>query len=254
MAKGVLLARSTCNDGAREDEFNSWYTHTHVPDVLEGRGFTGARRYVDPYGGTPRYLTIYEAEEDNLMESAGELRRISKASWAAGRHIECVDPGSLGVYRYIDPSGYEPIGEVGNGPYENAKAVDRDRPSLPTVAKTLEKGVFLVATNCTNPAREEEFNRWYSHMHIPDLSAAQGFIRADRYRCESPDAAPAAYLTIYEYEGDIFAALNDMLRIARSIFASRHIDCIEGAPGGGLYQQIDTAAYPRLPKLDYPKR
>ena len=254
MATGVLLAKSTCTDPAREDEFNRWYTHTHVPDVLGAPGFTVARRYVDPYGGTPRYLTVYEAEGDDLMEAADELRRVSKASWAAGRHIECVEPGSLGVYRCIDPSTLEPLDKVSNGPYTNPRAVDRDPPASPPVARTLPRAVFLVTTNCSDPARDEEYNRWYSHMHIPDLSAGKGFVRADRYRREAPDAAHSSYVTIYEYEGDVFAALNDMLRIARSIFATRHVDCIEGAPGGGLYQQIDVAAYPPLEKLSYPKR
>ena len=30
---------------------------------------------------------------------------------------------------------------------------------------------YLVFTNCTDPARDEEFNRWYTHTHVPDLSA-----------------------------------------------------------------------------------
>ena len=254
MDKGIFLAYTTCTDDSRQDEFNRWYFQSRVADVVGAEGFTGARRFVNPYPGTPQYMTIYFAEGDDMSLPEAGLRETSRASWAEGRHIECVQSGGLGVYRFIDPAALEPIDRVSNGPYTNTRAVDRDPPDAPPVAKALPRAVFLVATDCSDPSRDDEFNRWYSHMHIPDLSAAKGFVRADRYRRDHAGSAPSDYLTVYEFEGDVFAALNDMLRIARSVFATRHIDCIEGAPEGGLWLEINASAYPPLEKLDYPRR
>ena len=31
------------------------------------------------------------------------------------------------------------------------------------------RGALLVATNCSEPAREEEYRRWYLGTHIPDV-------------------------------------------------------------------------------------
>ena len=58
---------------------------------------------------------------------------------------------------------------------------------------------FLVFSNCTDPAREEEFNRWYTHIHVPDLSSAKGLVSARRYVNLEPDAK-AKYLAVYEFE------------------------------------------------------
>jgi hypothetical protein len=33
------------------------------------------------------------------------------------------------------------------------------------------QGLLLALTNCTDPSKEEEFNAWYNHMHIPDVTA-----------------------------------------------------------------------------------
>ena len=30
-------------------------------------------------------------------------------------------------------------------------------------------GLLLAITNCTDPSKSDEFNRWYNHMHIPML-------------------------------------------------------------------------------------
>ena len=57
----------------REDEFNDWYTNTHLHEVLSVHGYVAARRFrisdpqvapnADP---SHRYLTIYEVETEDL--------------------------------------------------------------------------------------------------------------------------------------------------------------------------------------------
>ncbi len=58
---------------------------------------------------------------------------------------------------------------------------------------------FFVFSNCTDPSREEEFNRWYTHIHLPDLSHAKGLVSTKRYVDPEPNSK-AKYLAVYEFE------------------------------------------------------
>lgn len=52
----------------REEEFNHWYTNTHIPDVLRVPGIQSARRYrrtAEQRGAGPHpweYMAIYECD------------------------------------------------------------------------------------------------------------------------------------------------------------------------------------------------
>lgn len=72
MAKHSILVLSNPVEG-REEEFNRWYTDTHLPEVLAEPEFVAAQRFriadVQVGGGpTPphRYLAVYEVETDDL--------------------------------------------------------------------------------------------------------------------------------------------------------------------------------------------
>ncbi len=114
-------------------------------------------------------------------------------------------------------------------------------------------------TRCTDPAREDEFNRWYTHVHLPDLSRAPGFVGARRWM--DPDAAPGAarYMTVYEFDGMERAdVLRETTRLALEAFErGRHIDCIDmAAPGptamGYQWVEIEPASVPQPDAVDYP--
>lgn len=79
MAKHVLVVMSNAIDG-QDDEFNDWYTNTHLADIIALDGFTAARRYrlserqIGEEGGEPyRYLAIYEVDGDDLERAADSL-------------------------------------------------------------------------------------------------------------------------------------------------------------------------------------
>ena len=69
--KHMLLVLSNAVEG-KDDAFNTWYTGTHLPDVLKVHGFSAAQRFrlsdtqmneaAPPY----KYLAIYEVDEANL--------------------------------------------------------------------------------------------------------------------------------------------------------------------------------------------
>jgi|KBSSwiStaDraftv2_1062776.scaffolds.fasta_scaffold754401_2 hypothetical protein len=78
MEKHVLVVLSNSVEGA-DDQFNNWYTNTHLGDVLNVPGFVAAQRYklsgtqlgdgATPYG----YLALYEVETDDLAATGAGL-------------------------------------------------------------------------------------------------------------------------------------------------------------------------------------
>jgi hypothetical protein len=64
------------------------------------------------------------------------------------------------------------------------------------------KGLLLVMMDI-NPAREDEFNRWYEEEHVPERLSIPGFHRARRYRVVH--GAPK-YLALYDVaDTDVFS-------------------------------------------------
>ena len=82
MAKLWLVVLTNPVEG-REDEYNDWYTNTHLADVLAVEGFEAAQRFEFVPSGLSedapyRYLAIYEVDENSkeaaekaLLETAG---------------------------------------------------------------------------------------------------------------------------------------------------------------------------------------
>lgn len=70
----------------------------------------------------------------------------------------------------------------------------------------------LVAMNGPTPdGNEEELERWYREVHMPDLKSVKGIKSARRYktfRGKIPGADLLPYLAIYEIETDDLAAVS----------------------------------------------
>ena len=76
MPKGVMVVQTTPADG-REDEYNDWYTNTHVPELMETPGFVRARRFRAVDGD--HYLAIYEIDADEITAPIDAWRARSAA-------------------------------------------------------------------------------------------------------------------------------------------------------------------------------
>ena len=60
------------------------------------------------------------------------------------------------------------------------------------------QGLPLALTNCTDPSKEEEFNAWYNHMHVPDVTAPGIFHHALRFVTTDPSAPAGKYVATSE--------------------------------------------------------
>jgi hypothetical protein len=63
------------------------------------------------------------------------------------------------------------------------------------------KGVVVVQT-CPVEGREDEFNDWYSNVHVPELLEIDGFVDARRFRAVDG----SHYVAVYEIEADDLGA------------------------------------------------
>jgi hypothetical protein len=89
--KHILLVLSNAVEG-RDEAFNSWYTGTHLPDVLKVHGFSAAQRFrlsdtqMSDSAAPYKYLAIYEVDEEKLPAVREALAA------AAGTDAMSIDP------------------------------------------------------------------------------------------------------------------------------------------------------------------
>jgi hypothetical protein len=86
----------------------------------------------------------------------------------------------------------------------------------------MPKGIMVVQSRPSDPAREDEFNKWYSQTHLPELLSVPGFAAARRYKMQGADPSARPYLAIYELEADDLTAPVDEWR-ARSASGQVHM-------------------------------
>jgi len=53
----------------KEQEFNEWYNHVHVPEILACPGFLSGRRFRRVSGDEIRYMALYELESLDALKS-----------------------------------------------------------------------------------------------------------------------------------------------------------------------------------------
>jgi hypothetical protein len=81
--------------------------------------------------------------------------------------------------------------------------------------QSVAKGIMVVESEPVDPDAEEEYDRWYREVHIPELLAVPGFTGARRYRIRKDlgpgESSKPRYLTVYDLEArDIAEPLTAM--------------------------------------------
>jgi hypothetical protein len=110
MGRYLLCVFSDCKDTAREEEFNDWYSNTHVPDMLEVPGMIRATRWMSaaPKEGQRRkYLALYEMETDDLKKFDSSVRERGMRTMKEGRFsdLPIFDPPEIPrIYKQIMPA------------------------------------------------------------------------------------------------------------------------------------------------------
>ena len=94
---------------------------------------------------------------------------------------------------------------------------------------TTPRGVFVTYNQPLTPADADEYHRWYSQQHLPDVLACPGFIRAQRFRITNVSLSTTPWTTslecmnIYEHSCETVEEYNDAFAHVRTGIASGEI-------------------------------
>ncbi|MBN2238638.1 MAG: hypothetical protein JW712_02600 [Dehalococcoidales bacterium] len=117
MAKYFYFAFSDCKDPEREDEYNDWYSNTHIPDMIQVPGMIRATRWESadsPDKTVRKYLALYEIETDDLDEFNRQVAIYGKRTMEEGRFsdLPIFDADNVPrVYKQIMEPKYPKRGE-----------------------------------------------------------------------------------------------------------------------------------------------
>ena len=188
-----------------ENDFNDWYTTTHMGDLVQLEGWTGAQRFRVVSAVNPRptkegyrhgYVIIWDQEEtDAAIASKRMTDAIAGGKSRRGAGFDYIGGmGAGGTYQVMGP---------------RIKRSDGKGPFLPDASdnKTPRPNRYVVM-DFANPApgKDAEFET-ATNQRIKDVLALPGWMAAQRFRLPPAPAGRGgrptkpAYLTIWELEG-----------------------------------------------------
>ena len=169
----------------REDEFNRWYNEEHLPELLAVPGVLSAARYEAVSSG-PKHLACYELESSAVVDSDAFKDRPA-TEWA-----QRVGPRAIAttlinnVYEMVYPASLTPdIAQSG-------------------MAEALQIGRMGISAE-----NEEEWNRWYSGVYVPNYEKVPGCIRGRRWRATRGEPQ---YGVVYEFEHEGVSGTDEWLK------------------------------------------
>ena len=147
-----------------DQEFNTWYTTEHLPELLAVPGILAAARYEAVQGG-PKYLAFYQLEDIDVLHTPAFTNR-PRTPWGAR-----VAPSVIGtnLTRIV---GEQIPGQNRDGGAGMAPVVQIGRMSVP-------------------PAVGAEWNAWYSNAYIPGYRKVPGVMYAP------PLSGPRGHQRVY---------------------------------------------------------
>ena len=157
----------------KEADFNNWYNEEHIAEVLSVPGVLNAARYEAIRSG-PKHLACYELESPAVIQTDAFKNR-PRTEWSSRVAPPIIGSNFISnVYEMIYPTSLTP--EIANS----------------DMAPALQIGRMGVG-----PENEEEWNRWYSNIYVPNYEKVPGCIRGRRWRAVRGEPA---YAVLYEFE------------------------------------------------------
>lgn len=181
-----------------EDEFNDFYHHEYIPDILENiPQIVSARRYEEfNTEGTLRYynkflLTIYELASEKEIKTVQEALKQRKKSSITKKWQHFQAKMSHHEAAEIYTCRYEHPRKALDGPFGN-------RP-------------FFSVSIEVQPEKVDEFNKWYEEEYLPtNLADVPTWVACRRYSCIDK----SRHIAIYEAQDE--AGLRHSLDLMRS--------------------------------------
>ena len=157
----------------KEEEFNRWYNEEHLAELLSVPGVLNAARYEAVRSG-PKHMAFYELENADVVRSEAYTSRPT-TEWG-----QRIGPRVIGTN--FSNNVYEMI-------YPNALTPDIAQSEM---APALQIGRMAIPAE-----HEDEWNRWYSGVYVPNYEKVPGCIRGRRWKAVRGEPK---YAVVYEFE------------------------------------------------------
>ncbi len=223
---GIACVFGNCADPAKEAELNRWYVEMHIPDVTKPGIFPLCTRFENPTakGGaeSPKYLAIYETTRPDPAAAWTENRTHTAPLREQGRISPHMKSTLVAVFKRMGPAAGAP-------------------------GRKKTTGALVVLTDCKDPAREAEFNKWYDQVHLGDIIGTGLYFAAARYVNTGLTPGQPKYLAIYETDRpDPIGALAELQKLlVQPPLSTRRTDTLAlrlSAPFKLTYSQADALA------------
>ena len=189
----------------------------HAPIRLKVPGVNNAVRYRATDGQAPTWLTLFDTESPDVVQS--EEYRVLRAQ-ASERERACAPQ----------------LSTFNRGYYEQIfSKVEENHPGTPGK-------YIMVVSMLVRPEIDDEFNQWYNTEHVPDLAKTPGWHRSRRFKLlnnvefgkgNGVDATkpPHNYLAIHDFDHDGY------------IETSEFVAAVQTAWSGKVLSQVSEYSY-----------
>jgi hypothetical protein len=211
---GLLLLSVKCVRAAEEPGWDAWEDDVHVPALCGPDGAWAATRFeltARPAPGMPgigfTHVTILELDDPDVAAQAARILAVDDDLRRTGDWHP--------AHAAIAAEAF-----VAHGPHG-------DKPA-PSAART---GHILTHVLCTDPARVDEWDRWYDDEHVPDMLSCGAFSAMSRWRRVEPRAVGPNHLTLYDVSTPTIdeAVARSATTLAEVVAAGRKHECHAGA-------------------------
>jgi len=169
----------------KEADFNKWYQEEHLQELMGVPGILNAARYEATKSG-PKHLAVYELESVDVINTDAFKNR-PRTEWG-----QKVSPSLIGtnffnlVLDMIHPGAL--TDDIAGSDMANALQIGRmDVPA----------------------ANDDDWNKWYSGVYVPNYEKCPGVIRGRRWRAVRGEPQ---YATVYEFEDENVSETEEWLK------------------------------------------
>lgn len=169
----------------KETDFNKWYQEEHLQELMGVPGILNAARYEASKSG-PKHLAVYELESVDVVNTDAFKNR-PRTEWG-----QKVSPSLIGtnffnlVLDMIHPGAL--TDDIAGSDMANALQIGRmDVPA----------------------ANDDDWNKWYSGVYVPNYEKCPGVIRGRRWRAVRGEPQ---YATVYEFEDENVSETEEWLK------------------------------------------
>jgi hypothetical protein len=183
---GLLVVYAKCVRVDDEGTWDAWEDDVHLPAQCSRPGGPWAATRFEltarPQPGMPgigfTHVTIHELDDADVSGQAARTLAVDDRLRAAGRMHPAHATVGADVFAAHGPHGVK-------APPSDARA-----------------GHILTHVLCTDPARLDEWDRWYDDQHVPDMLGCGAFSSMSRWRRVPGHEVGPNHLTLYDVATD----------------------------------------------------